>query len=154
MDISIREAAPADLEIICRYNAALAEESEAKSLDRGVLEAGVRAALDDPDRSRYFIAESGGQAIGQIMYTLEWSDWRNGWFWWLQSVYVAPEARGTGVFSALFGHVADRARRRDDVCGIRLYVEAENTHAQRVYSAMGLEMTSYQVMELPLKRKV
>ena len=154
MDISIREAGPADLALIARYNAALAEESEDKSLDRSILEAGVRAALSDPDRSRYFIAESGGQAIGQIMYTLEWSDWRNGWFWWLQSVYVEPDARGHGVFSALFRHIEERAREREDVCGIRLYVESDNAHAQRVYAAMGLEMTSYQVMELPLKRKV
>jgi len=144
----IRPATPADQQVVVDFNARLAEESEGKKLDLQRLEPGVRLGLADPERSVYFIAEWDGIPCGQIMYTLEWSDWRNGWWWWIQSVYVHPEYRGRGVFSTLYRHLVALARSRADVCGVRLYVETENTHAQNVYAALGMGKTGYRVMEL------
>jgi len=133
---------------VVRFNAALAAETEDKALDEATLRSGVDKALADPERSTYFLAEIEGRTIGQIMFTLEWSDWRDGWFWWIQSVYVLPEHRGRGVFSRLYGHLVSLARQRPDVCGVRLYVDAGNAHAQRVYGRLGMAMTGYRVMEL------
>jgi len=149
VNLNIRPAIPADQALVVDFNARLAEESEGKTLDLRRLEPGVRLGLIDPERSVYFIAEWDGAPCGQIMYTLEWSDWRNGWWWWIQSVYVDPQYRGRGVFSSLYRHLVGLAREREDVCGVRLYVETENTHAQTVYGALGMGMTGYRVMELP-----
>src|SRR4051794_30784856 len=105
MPPSLRRAVPADAPVVVEFNRLLAQESEGKALDPAVLSAGVAAALADPARGLYFLAEQDGQVLGQILITTEWSDWRNGWFWWIQSVYVRPEARRRGVFRALFEHV-------------------------------------------------
>jgi GNAT superfamily N-acetyltransferase len=93
------------------------------------------------------MAELGGRTVGQAAVTREWSDWRNGWLWWFQSVYVLPESRGLGVFRALHGHVRALARASRDVVGLRLYVEAENTRAQRTYHALGMRPGGYHVYE-------
>src|SRR5581483_9730934 len=147
MPIVIRAAAPGDAEVITEYNRLMALETEHKALDRAVLERGVRAALADPARGRYVVAEDEGRVVGQLMVTYEWSDWRNGWFWWVQSVYVAAAARRRGVFRQLLAHVQAEARRAPDVIGIRLYVERENHAAQATYRGLGLEVTNYLVME-------
>jgi GNAT superfamily N-acetyltransferase len=104
--------------------------------------------LDDPAHGRYFVAEAGGRPVGQLMITYEWSDWRNGRFWWIQSVYVLPDARRGGVFRALFRHLEDMARDDPGVCGIRLYVERDNLRAQATYRHCGLADAGYAVMEV------
>ena len=147
MDISIRESRPQDLEVIVRFNSAMALETEGKILKPEIVTRGVKRALEDPERSRYFLAESDGKVIGQIMFTLEWSDWRDAWFWWIQSVFVDPDYRGRGVFSRLYRFLYDLARDDPEVCGLRLYVETANDHAQNVYHALGMEKTGYLVME-------
>src|SRR5262245_36465553 len=124
MNFTIRRAAPQDAEIVAEFNARLAKESEGKTLNHSKLRQGVQALLTDPHKGVYHLAcDSAGKGIGQIMYTYEWSDWRNGWFWWVQSVYVASEYRGQGVFSALFNHLVQLAKTQGDVIGFRLYVE-------------------------------
>ena len=148
MNISIRPATAADADFLAAGNAAMALETEHKQLDAGVVSAGVRAALADPGKGLYFIAESNGQRVGQLMFTYEWSDWRNGTFWWIQSVYVLPEARRNGVFRALFHHVEQLAQGDPSVCGIRLYVERENVRAQATYRHCGLHDAGYTVMEV------
>lgn len=147
MPLSIRRAGPADAAIVCEFNRLLALESEHKTLDAAVLAAGVAAGLADPHKSVYFLAEENGAAIGQIMYTKEWSDWRNGWFWWIQSVYVKAEARRRGVFRALFDHVHQAARAEGQVIGLRLYVEQANQIAQETYRRMGMDAAGYLVFE-------
>jgi ribosomal protein S18 acetylase RimI-like enzyme len=147
MPLSIRRAVAADAAIIVEFNRRLAEESESKSLDVSVLSAGVAAGLADPRKSVYFLAEEDGNAVGQIMFTTEWSDWRNGWFWWIQSVYVRREARRRGVFRALFEHVAQAANADPEVIGLRLYVERDNRNAQETYLRLGMERTGYEVFE-------
>ncbi len=147
MPLTIRQAVPADAAIVIEFNRLLAEESEGKSLDPAVLAPGVAAGLADPHKSVYFLAEEDGVPIGQIMYTTEWSDWRNGWFWWIQSVYVRREARRRGVFRALFEHVAAAARAHPEVIGLRLYVERANHIAQQTYQQMGMTPAGYVVFE-------
>jgi GNAT superfamily N-acetyltransferase len=147
MPLSIRRANPADTAVVVEFNRRLAEESEAKRLDLQLLSRGVEAGLVDPQKSVYFLAEEDGKAVGQIMYTTEWSDWRNGWFWWIQSVYVRPEERRRGVFRALFDHLANAAQADPHVIGLRLYVERQNHIAQQTYQKMGLTPAGYEVFE-------
>jgi GNAT superfamily N-acetyltransferase len=143
----IRDARPEDLDAIVEFNQALAHETESKRLDTDVLRQGVVAALADPERLRYWIADDAGRAIGQVAVTREWSDWRCGWIWWLQSVYVAESGRGRGVFRSLYAAVHTAARSSADVIGIRLYVEHQNEPARATYLALGMKPAGYDVFE-------
>ncbi len=143
--IHVREAGTADAARVTRFSIACARDSENLTLDEAVVRAGVEAALADPGRGRYFLAERDGKALGQIMVTREWSDWRNAWIWWLQSDYVTSEARGRGVFAALYAHVEDAARAAG-VRMIRLYVDADNEGAERAYLKAGFERDHYRQM--------
>ena len=152
---SIREATPADLDLIVEFNARLAHESEGKALDRRLLARGVGRALEDRARLAYWVVEVAGDSanpdsgwvIGQAGITREWSDWRAGWIWWFQSVYVHPDYRGKGVFRALYDFIRGQARQADDVIGLRLYVESSNENAQRVYRSLGMNPGGYDVYE-------
>ena len=143
----IRDATPADLAFIASANAAMALESEGQTLDPVLLLPGVRAVIDDPSLGRYCLAEVDGLPVGQLMTTYEWSDWRNGVFLWIQSVYVLPGHRGSGIFRSLFRHLEARAQADPTICGIRLYVDRGNTRAQEVYARLGLHRSNYTVME-------
>jgi ribosomal protein S18 acetylase RimI-like enzyme len=145
--ITLRAAQPADAPTIVDFNRLLALETEHKQLDPAVLEAGVTAVLADPSRGRYFVAEEDGLILGQLMVTTEWSDWRNGWIWWIQSVYVRHTARRRGIFRSLYRHVHETAQADPAVIGLRLYVERDNARAQQTYQSMGMEATSYFVFE-------
>jgi GNAT superfamily N-acetyltransferase len=147
----VRDATLADLDFIVGSNARIAEETEGRVLDRAHLVPGVRALLADRGKGRYFIAEDAGQPLGQLMYTTEWSDWRNGDFWWIQSVYVQREARRRGVFTLLYRHLERLARSSPQVCGIRLYVEAHNAAARATYLRLGLHDSGYQVLEVDFR---
>ncbi|GAC1463260.1 MAG: GNAT family N-acetyltransferase [Isosphaeraceae bacterium] len=144
-----RDARLTDLEVVIDFNQNLALETEAKSLDLQILRAGVLAAMEHPGRLRYWVAESqeSGKVVGQAAVTSEWSDWRNGWLWWYQSVYVRRESRGQGVFRCLHDHIRSIARRAGDVVGLRLYVEQQNLRAQRTYEKLGLVPGGYQVYQ-------
>jgi len=144
--ITIRRARPEDAGTVAAFNIALAKETEDVILDPAVIGPGVRAALADPVRCLYFVAEIGGRVVGQTMVTYEWSDWRNGFLWWIQSVYVVPEAREKGVFKALHARVVEEAREAGAV-GIRLYVFDGNERAQRVYARLGMKDGHYRVLE-------
>ncbi len=145
--IEIRDATDADSHTIADFNSRLAAETENRVLDPNRIGPGVEAVLRDPSKGRYWVAEDGQRVIGQIMVTYEWSDWRNGMIWWIQSVYVHPGHRRRGVFSALYRHVESLARDAPDICGIRLYVESGNTRAQATYKSLGLAETGYRVLE-------
>ncbi|HET9835408.1 MAG TPA: GNAT family N-acetyltransferase [Rhodanobacteraceae bacterium] len=145
MSISIREATRADIPFIVESNAAMALETEHKILDREVLARGVTAVFDNPRRGFYLIAVHNGAPAGCLLITYEWSDWRNGDWWWFQSVYVVPAARRDGVFRALYAEVERRARATPDVIGLRLYVERENVRAQRTYASLGMEEEAYRM---------
>jgi GNAT superfamily N-acetyltransferase len=145
-----RDARPDDWPVIADFNRRMALESEAKVLDPATVAAGVQRVLADPALGRYFVAESDHQVIGQLMITLEWSDWRNATFWWLQSVYVAERWRGQGVFRGLYQHVESLARASQTVCGIRLYMDEHNARANRAYEALGIRRGNYLLLEKEL----
>jgi ribosomal protein S18 acetylase RimI-like enzyme len=146
MPFSVRPATLADAPTIAEYNRRLAVETEGKTLDASVLAKGVAAILADRAKGRYFVADRAGEVIGQMMITYEWSDWRNGWIWWLQSVYVRADCRRGGVFRALFAEVIAEAKRERDVVAVRLYVEEENTTAQATYRSLGFEEMHFLLM--------
>jgi GNAT superfamily N-acetyltransferase len=146
----IRPAEPADLETLVAFSAAMALETEGRTLDQARLREGTRAVLDASENGVYWVAEpdTGPAAIvGQLLITYEWSDWRNATFWWIQSVYVRPDWRRRGVYRALHRFISDRARERGNICGIRLYVESHNTVAQTAYTHVGLRQAAYTVFE-------
>jgi ribosomal protein S18 acetylase RimI-like enzyme len=147
MPLTIRRATPADAPVVVEFNRLLAEESEGKILDLTVLRPGVQAALADEHKALYFLVEEDGVVLGQTMLTFEWSDWRNGWIWWIQSVYVQRAARRRGVFRALYEHILQTARREPSVVALRLYVEEENVAAQQTYERLGMERSGYFVLE-------
>ena len=153
MSLAIRDATPADQEFLARGNEAMALETEHRMLDPQVVRRGVGTALADSAHGRYFVAEDAHDGpVGQLMVTCEWSDWRNGQFWWIQSVYVLREYRRRGVFRALYDHVDALARSTPRVCGLRLYVEADNVAAQRTYQRCGMVDAGYRVMEVDYSR--
>lgn len=143
----IRAARLEDLDVLVDFNARLAQETERKTLDLDVLRRGAELAIREPDRLRYWVAEWAGRIVGQAAITREWSDWRSGWVWWLQSVYVHPESRGRGVFRTLHAAIRQEAFESKDVIGLRLYVEVENTPAQETYRALGFQPGGYHVYE-------
>ncbi len=148
MPLTIRRGRPEDALVVAEFNHLLARETEGKDLDRATVAAGVRAVLADPSRGAYFLAEHDGEVVAQLMITGEWSDWRNGWIWWIQSVYVRHDARRQGVFRALYEHVAHTAREDSSVVGLRLYVERDNHAAQHTYLNLGMRTTSYEILEV------
>lgn len=155
MDIHIRDATPADQAIIADFNSRLADETEGKALDQDLIRSGVAALLADPAKGRYWLAIIDGEVAGQIMVTYEWSDWRDGMLWWIQSVYVPAAFRRRGVFSAMYQHVESMVKSDRDACGIRLYVEKSNVRAQDTYRNLGMTEPGYVVMEsiLPNENK-
>jgi ribosomal protein S18 acetylase RimI-like enzyme len=145
--MKIRLAESNDVRALVEFNQAMALETEGKTLDAETLQSGVRQVFDDEKKGFYVVAEENARIVGGLMVTFEWSDWRNGWFWWIQSVYILPEARGRGIYRLLYEFVKEAARDRQNVCGFRLYVEKENTGAQKVYEKLGMEITYYLMYE-------
>ncbi|HEY9170789.1 MAG TPA: GNAT family N-acetyltransferase [Verrucomicrobiae bacterium] len=146
--MTIRQASLADAQVIAEFNLRLAAETEQLRLDPETVNAGVAAILADPVKGIYFVAEIEGVVVGQLMITYEWSDWRNGNLWWIQSVFVKPEFRGRGVFPALFKHLEGLARGNPGVAGLRLYMHAENERARRTYERLGMNHSDYEVFEM------
>ena len=147
MKTLVRSATVEDVDAPVRFNTAMALETEDKRLDPEILRRGVTRLISDPSLGRCLIADTGGATVGTLSVTQEWSDWRCGLFWWIQSVYVLPEARGQGVFEALYQAIENEARGDPAVCGLRLYVERQNERAQRTYARLGMEETAYRIFE-------
>lgn len=145
--MNIRKALNKDIDVIARYNYNLAYETENKILDMNILTRGVEAIIKDENKGIYHVCEINGEVVGQIMYTFEWSDWRNGTFLWIQSVYVNKEFRGMGVFKALYKFIRDIADNDNNICGIMLYVEKENTIAKKTYKNIGMKECNYYIYE-------
>jgi GNAT superfamily N-acetyltransferase len=154
VNVKIRRATVADIDMIGMFNAALAKETEARTLDASNLRSGVESILQDPSKGWYAVAESFSEparskVVGQILITYEWSDWRNGHFWWLQSLYVDQPYRQQGVFRQLYEYVYEQAHTNSEkVCGFRLYVERENYQAHQAYARIGFQETPYRMHEI------
>lgn len=147
-DINVRRGVTSDLETIMEFNAAMAQETEGKTLDLDCLRSGVWAVLNDEGLGFYLVAEIAGQIVGQLMVTTEWSDWRNAHFWWIQSVYVNPGFRRQGIYRSLDRHVKDEALNLPGVCGLRLYVDRDNHVAQAVYAGLEMHHSNYDMYEV------
>ena len=147
MTIEIRDATRDDLDALVEYNASMAWDTERKRLDRAVLARGIAAVFDVPARGFYLVAWRGGERAGALLVTTEWSDWRCGDWWWIQSVWVEPAHRRAGVFRSLYAEVERRARASAGVVGLRLYVEWDNAHAQRTYESLGMTRAHYHLYQ-------
>jgi GNAT superfamily N-acetyltransferase len=144
--VKVRAARLDDLDVLIDGNVALARETESITLDAATLREGIRALLEGRAPGKYWVVEQDGRVVGQLLITFEWSDWRNRMVWWIQSVYVLPEVRGSGIFRTLF----DATRREAQAAGaggLRLYVDNTNTKAQNVYAALGMNGNHYRVFE-------
>jgi ribosomal protein S18 acetylase RimI-like enzyme len=151
--VVVRGAVPEDAAYIRDFNIAMARETESRELDVALVDAGVRRLFGQPEYGFYLIATCGGEVAGCLMVTTEWSDWRDGLFWWIQSVYVVPGYRRRGVFRALYDHVLARAQADTTVCGLRLYVERDNVVARSTYSELGMVETPYVMYEEEFERE-
>ena len=145
--VVVRLAQPQDRDAIAAFNQAMALETEGRSLDLATVQAGVAQLMARPALGFYVVAEVATEPVACLLVTSEWSDWRNGLFWWIQSVYVHPQHRRQGLFRRLYDQVETLARQQGDVCGLRLYVEKDNAQAQATYHALGMAPTPYQVYE-------
>lgn len=145
--MEIRLATADDIPSLVEFNQAMAMETEGKALDTETLTAGVSAVLADKEKGSYVVIEDESNVVAGLLITREWSDWRNAWFWWIQSVYVRPTHRGTGLYSQMYQYVKQLATDAGDVCGFRLYVEKDNERARKVYEKLGMEETYYLMYE-------
>lgn len=150
--MKIRLAESRDSFDLVEFNQAMALETEGKELDTQILKDGVEAVFQDEKKGFYVVAEENSQIVGGLMITFEWSDWRNAWFWWIQSVYIRPNFRGRGIYRLLYNFVKECAAQSANVCGFRLYVEKENVRAQKVYEKLGMEQSHYLMYEESTKK--
>ncbi len=148
--INIRKAEFRDVETIAKFNTLNAKETEGMELEPETALKGAKAIIKDPHKGFYLVAETKGEIVGQLMVTYEWSDWRNKYFFWIQSVYVREDYRKKGIFSALFHHLKDLARYKKNVAGLRLYAEKSNEIAREVYEEIGMIIPPYDMYEMLL----
>lgn len=146
MEVIITKGQTADIEVIAQFQVDMAMESEGTLLDKATVTKGVTAAIDDENRGRYYVARVDGKAVASLMLTREWSDWNNSWYWWIQSVYVAPDYRRQGIYKSLY-HAVCKDAAAQNVAQIRLYVDKTNTRGQKVYAALGMQESHYLIYE-------
>ncbi len=147
MEFEVRNATREDLLTIVDFQLKMAWETEKLRLDKAVVTKGVSAVFDDPSKGRYFVVEAAKMVVGSLMLTYEWSDWRNGQTYWIQSVFVDEEVRGLGVFRLLYEHVQQIVNDTPDATGLRLYVDITNQMAQQVYRRVGMNGDHYALFE-------
>ncbi len=145
--MKIRIANAKDAAPLVEFNQAMALETEGKRLNAETLKKGVESVFSDEKKGFYVVAELDREIVGGLMITYEWSDWRSSWFWWIQSVYITPDQRKKGIYRQLYAFVSEKAKASGDVCGIRLYVERENTAARKVYETLGMDESHYLMFE-------
>ena len=148
--VTIRRGEPRDADTIADFNGRMAWETEHKRLDAEIVGRGVSRVFDDSAKGFYLVGELDGEVVGQLMVTYEWSDWRDGWIWWIQSVYVREDCRRRGIFRSLHDEAIRLARSSGNVVGVALYVERDNTRAQSTYERLGMRDAGYVVRELML----
>ena len=149
IDIIITKGQIEDIENIAQFQVDMAMESEGTQLDKDTVTKGVSAAMADENKGLYYIARVDGKAVGSLMLTREWSDWNNGWYWWIQSVYVEPDYRRQGVYKSMYQAVCTDAKQQN-IAQVRLYVDKTNTRGQEVYSSLGMQESHYLIYETTL----
>ena len=150
MGNKVRKALLRDIEEIADNNILMAKETENKIFDKKIVIKGVKAVIEDPNKGFYLVAEEadGKKIVGQLMITFEWSDWRNKFFWWIQSLYVNKEYRNRRIFTGLYKELVELTKSRENVCGLRLYVEEHNESAKKIYETLGMKRTPYEIFEV------
>ena len=150
LEVRVRKAKLEDTDRMTDFNVRMADETECKKIDVNIVRQGIISVIDDPSKGFYLVAEKDGDSeiVGQLLVTFEWSDWRNKYFWWIQSVYVDPRFRRKKVFSQLYRTLDGLAISNKDICGFRLYLDKQNESAKKVYKSMGFKKTSYEVYEM------
>lgn len=149
MEVIITKGQIEDIEIIAQFQVDMAMESEGAILDKETVTNGVTASMNDENKGSYYVAKVDGKVVGSLMLTREWSDWNNGWYWWIQSVYVAPEYRRQGIYKSMYHAVCEDAKKRN-VAQVRLYVDRTNSRGQKVYSSLGMQESHYLIYETTL----
>jgi GNAT superfamily N-acetyltransferase len=147
--LSVRTGQEKDVDTLVKHNIALAQETEQKRLSPPIVTQGVKMLLKNPKYGFYTVAEIDGEVVGSCMVTYEWSDWRCGLFWWIQSVYVKPEFRRQGIFRKLYEFLKEKASNEQNICGFRLYVLQSNHTGQYTYTGVGMKETPYKFFEEP-----
>jgi len=147
MNIQIRKAKESDLPTIVEFQLAMAQETENLQLDKPTVEKGVAAAFKDSGKGQYFVSEIDGEIASSLMITPEWSDWRNGVVYWIQSVFVKEEFRRLGIYRKMYAYIQDLVKQDENVRGIRLYVDKSNIKAQKTYESTGMNGEHYQLFE-------
>lgn len=145
--VRIRIATEKDVEAIVGFQLRMARESENMELDLETLQKGVSSVFLDPSKGKYFVAVDDEQVVASLMITLEWSDWRNQWVYWIQSVFVEPKYRKKGTFRMMYEHLKKLAKKDESLAGLRLYVDLDNKNAAEVYKAIGMDGDHYRVFE-------
>jgi GNAT superfamily N-acetyltransferase len=143
---TIRKATPKDASIIIDFQQKMAWETERMTLIPEIINKGVNAVFADSTRGQYWVAEEKGKVVASLLITYEWSDWRNSNVWWFQSVYVIPDFRRSGIFRSMYLHIKEEAD-KVDIAGLRLYVERNNSRAQKTYEALGMISGHYTMYE-------
>ena len=80
----------------------------------------------------------------------EWSNFRGGYYWWIQSLFIVPDHRGTGLVDLLLNAVADLARMAGAL-DLRLYVLQSNQRAVAAYRRCGFKVEPYAIMSRGLE---
>lgn len=145
--MKVRLANTDDISTLVAFNFAMALETENLQLDKTRLRQGVSRVFENSEYGFYIIVEDAGVSVASLMITYEWSDWRNGLFWWIQSVYVLASARRQGVYKKMYAFIKTLAQQHPEVCGYRLYVEHQNTKAQRTYQSLGMAKNHYHIYQ-------
>jgi GNAT superfamily N-acetyltransferase len=144
--ITIRKAKPQDAPVIIDFQEKMAWETEQLTLVPEIVNKGVNAVFANPACGQYWVAAEKGNVVASLLITYEWSDWRNANVWWFQSVYVLPDFRRTGIFRLMYLHIKNEADKQG-IAGLRLYVEKNNTGAQKTYEALGMNSGHYLMFE-------
>jgi len=147
MAIKIRKATISDLPVIVDFMLKMAKETEDIILSSAILSPGIESGLKNSNKAEYFIAEIDGKIAGSLMITKEWSDWRNAWVLWIQSVYTVKKYRRMGVYKALYNFIEKKVEKSQEYCGIRLYVDSTNRTAIKVYNKLGMNGNHYKLFE-------
>jgi ribosomal protein S18 acetylase RimI-like enzyme len=145
--VTIRRAEKNDHPTIVDFQLRMALETEKLSLDPGTVSRGVMAVLNDNSKGQYFVADGNGKVVASLLITYEWSDWRNGTVWWIQSVYVIPDYRGKKIFKQMYLFLKKQVEEYANITGLRLYVDNRNRKAQEVYRALGMNGNHYATFE-------
>lgn len=146
-DLQIQPATISDISAIAQFNIDLAFETESIQLADDIVFEGVKTVIENPEHGFYLIARNQSSPVASLLITYEWSDWRNGQIWWIQSVFVIDEWRRLGVFNMLYQEISKKANKAKHVCGIRLYVDNYNNAAKEVYRRIGMRETNYRLFE-------